>query len=76
MSLTDQGRGDEPAEDEVRWAAYMRSAQEGNGEAFETLLLEILPKVRSQALEKATRSYLWHYRQTNKLVRFCSTGLS
>ncbi|MBW2726433.1 MAG: sigma-70 family RNA polymerase sigma factor [Deltaproteobacteria bacterium] len=37
-----------PDEDEARWAAYMRASQEGDGEAFEALLKEILPRVRSQ----------------------------
>jgi RNA polymerase sigma-70 factor (ECF subfamily) len=34
-------------EDEVRWAAYMRAAQQGDGQAFEKLLTEILPRLRS-----------------------------
>lgn len=39
---------DEDDEDEARWAAYMRASQRGDGEAFEALLKEILPRVRSQ----------------------------
>lgn len=34
--------------DEARWAAYMRASQEGDQEAFEALLNEILPRIRSQ----------------------------
>lgn len=39
-------------EEEVRWAAFMREAQGGNGEAFETLLREILPRVRSHVFHR------------------------
>jgi RNA polymerase sigma-70 factor (ECF subfamily) len=34
-------------ENEARWAAYMRASQAGDREAFEALLKEILPRVRS-----------------------------
>lgn len=37
-----------PEEDETRWAALMRASQTGDGAAFESLLSEILPRVRSQ----------------------------
>lgn len=36
-----------PEDNEARWAAYMRASQAGESEAFETLLREILPHVRS-----------------------------
>ncbi len=35
------------SEDELRWAAWMRAAQGGDGEAFEALLGAILPRVRA-----------------------------
>jgi RNA polymerase sigma-70 factor (ECF subfamily) len=34
-------------EDEARWAAYMRASQGGDSAAFESLLGEILPRLRS-----------------------------
>jgi RNA polymerase sigma-70 factor (ECF subfamily) len=37
-----------PDEDDARWSAYMRASQEGDRDAFEALLKEILPRVRSQ----------------------------
>ena len=37
-----------PDEDEARWAAYMRASQAGDGKAFEALLNEILPRIRSR----------------------------
>lgn len=40
-------KGNIPDEDSSRWGAYMRAAQGGDGEAFEALLNEILPRVRS-----------------------------
>ena len=35
-------------EEELRWSAFMRAAQGGDSGAFEMLLNEILPKIRSQ----------------------------
>ncbi len=40
-------KGELPDQDEVRWAAWMRAAQEGNGEAFEALLGAIVPRIRA-----------------------------
>jgi RNA polymerase sigma-70 factor (ECF subfamily) len=44
--MTEQDQS--PNEDEARWAAYMRASQAGDGEAFESLLKEILPRIRSR----------------------------
>ena len=41
------GREQRSHEDEARWSGFMRAGQGGDQEAFETLLHEILPKVRS-----------------------------
>jgi RNA polymerase sigma-70 factor (ECF subfamily) len=39
-------------DDEARWAASMRAAQAGDAEAFESLLREILPRVRAQVFSR------------------------
>ena len=60
--MTSNGRADlserdeRSSEDEARWPGYMRDAQGGDNAAFDSLLREILPKVRRSKLRTRWRS--------------------